>query len=73
MHLRSGKALKEMARPTNIGTYASSQTSSEKQFSQASSSTMGVNVSNAMRSTMATPISTKILSTVSTTASAMTQ
>jgi len=56
MDLRSGKALKEMARPTNSGTFASSkssQSSSQTQSTQASTPTVGANVSTAMGATMA--------------------
>ena len=58
MHLRSGKTLKEMARPTNSGTSASSQSSqssSQEQSTHASTPTVGANVSTAIWVTMAMP------------------
>ena len=73
MHLRSGKALKEMARPTSNGTISSlqsSQSSSQAQYTSAP--TMDVNVSTAMGATMAMPVSTEIPATVLTTDVAMT-
>ena len=47
MHLRSGKALKEMARPTNIGTSTSSQSSSKAQSTHASAPTVVASASTA--------------------------
>jgi len=80
MHLISGKALKEMARPTNSDTFASSQSSqssSQAQSTQAYAPTVGANVSTVMGATMAKPVSTEMgvtsPTTVSTTAIAMTQ
>jgi len=79
MHLRSGKSLKEMARPTNSGTSASSQSSqsfSQAQSTHASAPTVGANVSNTMGVTMAMLVLTKTgviaPATISTTAAAMT-
>jgi len=60
MHLRCGRALKEMTRPS--GTSASStqrSTQSPQALStQAPAPTVGVNVSTAMGATMAMPVST---------------
>ena len=80
MHLRSGKALKVMARPTNSGISASSQlsqSSSQAQSTHTPAPTMGANVSTAMGETMAMPVSTEMgvtaPPTTSTTDAAMTQ
>jgi len=77
MHLRSGKTFKEMARPTNSGTSASSQSSSQAQSTRASAATMGANVSSAMWATMTVLVTTEMgvtaPATFSTTVAAITQ
>jgi len=71
MHLKSCKALKEIGRPTNSGTPASSQSSQsslEAQSTWASAPTVGAGVSTAVGATMAMTVSTKMGVTAPTTA-----
>jgi len=77
MHIRSGKALKEMAQPTNSGTSVSSQSSSQAQSTHASNPYSGCQCVNCHGATLTMPVSTEMgvtaPATVSTTAAAMTQ
>jgi len=80
MHLRNGKALKEMARPTNSGNFASSQSSqssSQAQSTQASAPIVDANVPTSMGATMTMSVSIEMgviaPATVSTIAAAMIQ
>jgi len=79
MHLRSGKALKVMARPTNSSAFASSQSShspSQADSTHASAPIVGASVSTAIGTTMAmsdlTEMGIRAPTTVSTTAVAVT-
>jgi len=76
MHLRSGKDLKEMARPKTSGTSASSSQSnaqsSQAQSAQASAPTVSVNVSTVIGVTAPMPVSTVMGLTASTSVSTTT-
>jgi len=59
MHLRSGKALKTMTKSTSSGVFASSQSSSQAQFTQASSPSVAASVSTTVGAAMVMLVSTE--------------